>query len=67
MASQKGPLPAGTFGWGGVVKVGQDPRVGFQFADFRGDNVATPGPDGHILQPEEVAWFDSSLTMPPSE
>ena len=67
MAWQKGPLPKDTYGWGGVVKVGQDPRVGFQFADFRGDKIATLGPDGHILQADEVAWYDNSLTMPPSE
>lgn len=65
MAWQKGPLPKDTFGWGGVVKVGQ--TQGFYFADFQGDKVATPGPDGHILQPEDVAWFDNSLTLPPSE
>lgn len=66
MAWQKGPLPAGTFGWGGVVKVGEGP--GFRFADFKGDRVAVLGAQGgHLLQADEVAWFDNSLTLPPKD
>ena len=68
MAWQKGPLPEGTYGWGGVVKVGEDPGAGFHFADFRGDKVYALCPTGgEHLQADEVAWFDNSLTMPPSE
>ena len=72
MAWQKGPLPKGTFGWGGVVPVGESHvGHGFYFADFKGDSVrAIGGAGGHKdaeLGPHDVAWFDNSLTLPPKE
>lgn len=38
MAWKQGPLPKDTWGWGGVVPVGQS-GSGFFFADFKGDRV----------------------------
>lgn len=64
MAWKKGPLPAGTWGWGGVVAVGDSPAAGFSFADFCGDHVQTV-PDGKTLQPDQVSLFDNSLDLPP--
>lgn len=61
MAWKKGPLPAGTYYWGGVVKVGQG-TTGFYFADFRGDHVTTP--DGERIEADEVAFYDNSLRLP---
>lgn len=63
MAWQKGPLPAETWGWGGVVPKDQS-GDGFYFADFQGDSVKTC-PDGRALKPDEVALYDNSLTLPP--
>lgn len=65
MAWQKGPLPKDTYGFGGVVKAGDDPKAGFYFADFMGDHVLTH--THKRLEPHEVAQFDNSLTLPPSE
>jgi hypothetical protein len=63
MAWQKGPLPADTYGWGAVVPVGVS--GGFFFADFCGDHVTCP--DCKVIKPEEVAFFDNSLTLPPDQ
>jgi hypothetical protein len=65
---KKGPLPPNTWHWGGVVLVGQE-SWGFYFADFCGDHVKIvstnkKGPD-RIVKPEEVAWYNNSLDMPP--
>ncbi len=66
MAWQKGPLPKDTYGWGGVVPLGLG-GSGFYFADFQGDKVEAVISQGRgkILKPEEVAWYDNSLTLPP--
>lgn len=72
MAWQKGPMPAGTYNWGGVVPAGEGMTGGFYFADFHGDHVILVGsglgktPD-RVLQPEEVAWFDNGLELPPQD
>ncbi len=62
---KKGPMPPDTYGWGGVVEVGEDGNY-FHFADFCGDTVKTC-PDEKELKPHEVAWYDNSLTLPPKE
>lgn len=65
----KGPLPAETWNWGGVVPVGSDPHVGFYFADFQGDHVLIQKSINGLcvwvrIQPEEVAYFNNCLSMP---
>jgi hypothetical protein len=77
MAWKKGPLPPGTYNWGGVVPVEgycsgpAKAAAGFYFADFRGDTAVIPaaGPDAPeiILKAYEVAWYDNSLELPPPE
>jgi len=59
---KEGPLPPNTWGWGGVVPVGT--TNGFFFADFCGDHVKIV-PDGRVLKPEEVAWYNNCLHLPP--
>lgn len=75
MSWKQGPLPPDTYNWGGVVPAGDDTGGGFYFADFKGDHVVAigaakkgEGPDGgddRILQPNEVAWFNNDLVLPP--
>jgi hypothetical protein len=75
MAWKKGPLPENTWGWGGVVPVGEEAAVGFYFADFRGSCVALVGTDAYahggpggppkILHADQVAFYDNSLELPP--
>lgn len=68
MAWQKGPLPPGTYNWGGVVPHGENMGMGFWFADFCGDHVKII--DGsnppRELKAWEVAWWNNSLDLPPS-
>ncbi len=65
MAWKKGPLPAGTYGWGGVVPVDLKASEGFFFADFCGDTVKAITHPERVLQAHEVAYYDNSLTLPP--
>lgn len=66
MAWQKGPLPADTYGWGGVVTTAIAGGTGFLFADFRGDHVVAVGDEtGARIEPADVVCFDNSLTLPP--
>lgn len=65
MAWKKGPMPADTWNWGGVVPVDHQ-GTGFYFADFKGDHVLLC-PGSRTLQPEEVAWYNNALTLPPGE
>jgi hypothetical protein len=73
MAWKRGPLPAGTWGWGGIVPHEVDGKPfgggGFYFADFHGDHVVMlPGdPQERTLKPHEVAWYDNGLELPPRE
>lgn len=61
----KGPLPPGTWNWGGVTKIGKEPKDGFYFADFCGDHVKIQSGKGEeILQPEEIGWFCNCLEVP---
>lgn len=65
MSWKTGPLPADTYGWGGVVPVDMVESGGFLFANFCGDTVeASLG--SRILKPFEVAYYDNSLTLPPN-
>ena len=68
MAWQKGPMPKGTYGWGGVVRDGESTQ-GFWFADFCGDKVKCIGPDGveKVISGYDVAWYDNSITLPPKD
>lgn len=64
---KKGPMPVGTYQWGGVVPVGEKLSGCFFFADFCGDHVKVQDGTGRILQPHEVAWFNNSTELPPKE
>lgn len=64
MAWKKGPLPPNTWNWGGVVRAGSNPKVGFEFADFQGDHV-TICPTDEILKSHEVGWYDNCLELAP--
>lgn len=57
-----GPLPGGTYHWGGVVKVGMS--GGFYFADFCGDHVKVC-PGGEVILPDQVAMYNNCLRLPP--
>lgn len=65
MAWKKGPLPPGTWNWGGVVLVDEETGCGFYFADFCGDHVKLC-PDGRAVKPAEIALYDNSLELPPN-
>lgn len=62
-----GPLPAGTFNFGGIVThdmISKDGKsMGFKFADFHGDHVMA---NGERVEPNEVAFYNNSLEVPPS-
>lgn len=63
---KKGPLPPGTWNWGGIV-VGprtRDPVSGFYFADFRGDHVLRL-PDNERVEAADVLYYNNSLDLPP--
>ena len=68
MGWRKGPMPKNTYGWGGVVPVDFAQTGGFFFADFFGDHVKVIGLNGQerTLKPEEVEWYDNSITLPPN-
>lgn len=70
---KKGPLPDKTFGWGGVVTTDlvtvdelNSGRYlgGFQFADFRGDHAVLPMHEERRIEPENVAFYNNSITLP---
>ncbi len=64
MAWTRGPMPAGTYGWGGVVPAGMNAE-GFLFADFCGDYVRLADGSEDCLGPDDIEWYDNSLTLPP--
>lgn len=72
MAWKQGPLPPGTYYWGGVVPVGEEKSYGgFYFADFHGDHVLLPmltdeKGDQRRLEADQVAWYDNSLELAPT-
>jgi hypothetical protein len=69
MGWKKGPLPPDTYYWGGVVPTDHD-GTGFFFADFHGDHVVAQGvgnpPQDRTLKPDEVAWYNNALDLPPT-
>lgn len=65
---KRGPLPADTYMWGGVVPhINADGTPfkgdGFYFADFCGDHVIIC-PDGRKLLAHEVAMYNNCLELP---
>ena len=66
MSWKKGPLPAETYNWGGVVAIGENSKHGFYFADFCGDHIKIIGQD-KILKADEIAWYNNSLELPPHD
>ena len=72
MGWKRGPLPAGTWGYGGVVTtdVASAEDViqgtctkGFQFADFQGDHVVLyPGKE--IVPADKAAFWNNGLQLP---
>lgn len=69
MAWKDGPLPPGTWNWGGVVTKETAPDA-FYFADFCGDHakVQTVDKDGKWVEERveaaDVVKYDNSLTCP---
>jgi hypothetical protein len=63
MAWKKGPLPKGTFNWGGVMVKGTS-ATGFHFADFCGDHVKLPMSNNKRVEAQDVAYYDNSLEVP---
>lgn len=65
----KGPLPADTWGYGGVV-LAEMPEQTFLFADFRGDHAllvnTESGKDGKRLDPAEILAYNNAIQLPPS-
>lgn len=66
MAWKQGPLPPNTWNYGGIVRAGENPSGGFEFADFQGDHVKVL-PNGEIIPAEKVGWYDNSLELPPTK
>jgi hypothetical protein len=66
MAWLPGPMPANTWGWGGVKLIEQGSTTGFYFADFKGDHVLINNGKKRI-DPHDVAYFDNSITLPPEK
>lgn len=68
MTWHRGPLPSGTYGWGGVVPAMVEfyPFVGdgFYFVRFEGDRVRRV--DDTFLYSYEIAWWNNCLTDPPT-
>jgi hypothetical protein len=64
MAWKKGPLPPGTYNWGGVVTRESEASGGFFFADFCGDHVKGM-PGDLLIKAEDVVLYDNSLELPP--
>lgn len=64
MAWKKGPLPVGTFGWGGIVREDKDPAYGFEWASFGGDHVHIGTEDGEIVEADKIAYYDNSIQLP---
>lgn len=63
MSWKKGPMPADTYGWGGVItKDGH--KSGLLFADFCGDHATLC--DGTKVKACDVVWYNNSLTLPPT-
>jgi hypothetical protein len=60
----KGPMPSGTWNWGGVVPLGEQKSGGFYFADFRGDFVVLC-PSGKKLMADDIAYYNNSIELPP--
>lgn len=61
-----GPMPSGTWNWGGVVPAGEDLGGGFYFADFHGDYVQLV-PNGKRIDAKDIAYYNNSLDLPPSK
>lgn len=63
-----GPMPAGTYGWGGVVPLDYH-GDGFFFADFQGDTVNMIGGGGEggerVLKANEVGKYNNAITTLP--
>lgn len=57
-----GPLPPGTWNWGGVVLSGT-PATGFYFADFHGDYVLLC-PGARKVEANEIAFYNNCLELP---
>jgi hypothetical protein len=62
---KKGPLPKGTWGWGGITLETADPKRGFQFADFKGDHVTLPMKNNERVEAYDIGTYNNALTWPP--
>jgi hypothetical protein len=70
MAWKRGPLPPGTYNWGGIINAESAGSGGFFFADFRGDHAVVIGRTGRLderVEAGEILWYDNGLELPPPE
>jgi hypothetical protein len=70
MAWKRGPLPHGTYNFGGVVTAEAAGSGGFYFADFRGDHAVIIGKAGRMDERAEagdVLAYDNGLELPPPD
>ena len=70
MLWKAGPMPMGTWNWGGVVALHPEKHGmyggGFYFADFHGNHaMAIVGNKPIRLEAEEIAFYNNSLDLPP--
>lgn len=61
---QNGPLPPNTYHWGGVQLKGEEGRMSFHFADFRGDHVILPMEQSRRVEKDEIILFNNSIHCP---
>lgn len=64
MGWKKGPLPAGTWHWGGVQLHDTANPNGFYFADFNGDHVRLPMLNNKRIEAHEIKLYNNALTLP---
>jgi hypothetical protein len=67
MAWKRGPLPPGTYNWGGIVNTEAARLGGFFFADFHGDHALVIGKAGRIderVEAGDVLAYDNGLELP---
>jgi hypothetical protein len=67
MAWKKGPLPKGTYYWGGVILHDQPSNSGFFFAGFNDDHAVLPSVNGEPerkVLPHEIRLYDNSIQLP---
>ena len=62
---KEGPLPPGTWNWGGVVtkEITEQHSLGFFFAGFNGDH-AVLAHNNQSVRAEDVVLYNNSIELP---